>query len=165
MPSCGRLPPSVPAGTRALPGTVGARPAGAWFDPDAPVPVVLAAADVDEPTVRLPLRREVRRRSVCTAVALGLLLGGFGAAGWSLGHSAATSAAVGDCLTGAGTTAFRLVDCGDPAARFRVAERRENRTAADAGSLACREVPSASNSYWEGDGGDTGTVLCLAPAG
>jgi hypothetical protein len=109
-----------------------------------------------------PAPRKRRGRWIAALVLLGGLAGG---AVWYVGRSAPTAAAVGACVTQAGTDDISIVGCGEPAAQFRVVGRLENRTMIDAGLFACSEFPQATSSFWQGPAGagELGLVLCLAP--
>lgn len=71
-------------------------------------------------------------------------------------------AKVGDCVSQDGGDAISRVDCGDSDADFAVVGRLENRSQVDAGLFACDDFEGATSSYWEGEQGEKGTVLCLA---
>lgn len=71
-------------------------------------------------------------------------------------------AKVGDCVSQEGGNSVSVVDCGDTDADFTVVGRLENKTEIDAGLFACSDFDAATSSYWEGEQGEKGTVLCLA---
>jgi hypothetical protein len=100
-------------------------------------------------------------RVVVTLVVLAAL----GVGGWWFTRSDAVNAQVGDCL--AGTTPeemdaskLKKVECSASDAPFKVVERVENKTEAEANS-ACTESTEDRWVFWSGETGKSGTVLCL----
>jgi hypothetical protein len=71
------------------------------------------------------------------------------------------AAGVGDCLAQTRGRSLSEVNCTDNTARFRVVGRMANKTAVDASLDACKPFPKATSSYWEGESGKPGLVLCL----
>jgi len=132
----------------------------------APVPVPAGppappAAPAEPESLGPPPRP--RKRKIGGWIAVLVILGGIGGAGWYATHTAPASAAVGDCLAQTGGNELTKVGCGDPSARFEVLAKLENKTMVDASLDACADVPKATSSYWEGKSGELGLVLCLAP--
>jgi hypothetical protein len=132
----------------------------------APVPVPAGppappAAPAEPESLGPPPRP--RKRKIGGWIAVLVILGGLGGAGWYATHTAPASAAVGDCLAQTGGNELTKVGCGDPSARFEVLAKLENKTMVDASLDACADVPKATSSYWEGKSGELGLVLCLAP--
>jgi hypothetical protein len=72
------------------------------------------------------------------------------------------SAEVGDCVAQGSGDSISVVECGDADADFTVVGRLENKTQIEAGLFACSDFESATSSYWEGEQGEKGIVLCLA---
>ncbi|MFC4944505.1 LppU/SCO3897 family protein [Pseudonocardia sp. GCM10023141] len=92
-----------------------------------------------------------------------LVLGALGGTGWYVMHTEPALAAVGTCVARTGADDITPVGCTDPAATFTVAGRVDDRAMVDAGRFACAGFPNATTSYWKGQPGQLGTVLCLAP--
>jgi hypothetical protein len=126
-----------------------------------PAPPATPAAPAGPETLGPPPRP--RKRKVGGWIALLVIMGGIGGAGWYVTHTAPASAAVGDCLAQTGGNDLAQVSCGDPSARFSVIGKLENKTMVDASLDACTPFPKATSSYWEGKDGELGLVLCLAP--
>jgi hypothetical protein len=106
-----------------------------------------------------------RRRHLGRWIGVGVVVAALGGVGWYLGFGpgAPVSAVVGDCVAQTGTDDVKVVGCGEPSAQFRVAGKLENRTMIDAGLFACSDFPDATSSFWQGEEGKPGMVLCLAP--
>jgi hypothetical protein len=109
----------------------------------------------------------VKKKSGLVRVVVTLVvIGAIAAGGWWFTRDNAVNAQVGDCL--AGTTPEELnadklkkVDCTQSDAGFKVVERVENKTEAEANS-ACTESTEDRWVFWSGESGKSGTVLCLA---
>ncbi len=146
------LPYAASAGPVAAPSVPSFPPAGADVPPGAGQP---------EPLGPPP---RPRKRKIGRWIALLVIAGGVGGAVWYGTHTAPASTNVGDCVAQTGSDSLAKVACGDPSARFRVAGRLENRTRVDA-SLgdACKAFPKVTSSYWEGESGKPGLLLCLEP--
>jgi hypothetical protein len=93
------------------------------------------------------------------------VLAAVGVGAWWFTRDNAVNAQVGDCL--AGTTPEELnasklkkVECSQSDAGFKVVERVENKTEAEANS-ACTESTEDRWVFWSGETGKSGTVLCL----
>lgn len=70
----------------------------------------------------------------------------------------------GDCVKSAGSQEVVLVDCADSAAEYRVLGRVENKTRIHAqinSRTICEPFPGTSSSFWRGEEGEAGYVLCL----
>ena len=94
-----------------------------------------------------------------------LVLAIIGVAGWWFSRDNAPKAEVGNCL--AGTTPeelnadkLKIVDCTSSEANFKVVQKGEGKTQANAES-ACT-TDDYKWVFWSGKEGQTGTVLCLA---
>ncbi|MEV8635139.1 hypothetical protein AB0395_26125 [Streptosporangium sp. NPDC051023] len=76
-------------------------------------------------------------------------------------------AEVGDCMTGATTEELKVVECADPAATLKVAgrltDKEELEWREDGGKSICSPFPGADQSYWRGEPGGKGFVLCMVP--
>jgi hypothetical protein len=133
-------------------GSFGAAPPAQPGQPGQPMPAAEPAPKKKSGLVRL-------------AVSL-VVLAALGVGGWWFTRNDAVNAQVGDCL--AGTTpeelnadALKKVDCSASDAGFKVVERVENKTEAEANS-ACTESTEDRWVFWSGESGKSGTVLCLA---
>lgn len=105
------------------------------------------------------------KRLVAYAVGAAVLAGG----GFAYKHltGAPEIAKAGDCMAGATADDFKVVSCTDPAAALTVEGRIEGKSkqewdADDEGKM-CSAYPKADQSFWEGEDGKAGYVLCLAP--
>jgi len=68
----------------------------------------------------------------------------------------------GDCLTGDSPSTFRVIDCDNAAARWRVVARLDGRAEADFDNDDCHEHPRATKAaYLHGHRFSRGYVLCL----
>jgi hypothetical protein len=76
-------------------------------------------------------------------------------------------AKAGDCMAGATAEELKVIACTDPGATLTVAGRIEAKTQkeweADQEGAMCSAFPNADQSFWEGEEGKDGYVLCLAP--
>ncbi|MFF2073210.1 hypothetical protein ACFVXG_00460 [Kitasatospora sp. NPDC058162] len=105
------------------------------------------------------------KRVVVTLIALGLLAGGTFL--WKHMTGAASTAAPGDCVqqtggTKEGTQDFKVVDCTDSKASYRVLGKLDHRTEPSDASTSCDPWPATTAAFWEqttrtGDG----YILCL----
>ena len=77
-------------------------------------------------------------------------------------RSNAASTAVGDCVAQTGSNSISKVACDDPKATFKVVGRVEDKTQIESSISACKDFQGAESSYWEGEFGKKGLVLCLA---
>jgi hypothetical protein len=141
----------APAGQASF----GAAPPAQPGQPGQPMPGVPA-----EPA---PVKK---KSGLVRVVVVLVVLGALAAGGWWFTRNDAINAQVGDCL--AGTTpeelnadALKKVDCGQSDAGFKVVERIENKTEAEANS-SCTESTEDRWVFWSGEPGKSGTVLCLA---
>jgi len=85
---------------------------------------------------------------------------------WVATRSAATNAKVGDCMHQTGTDAIKIVKCSDSTADFKVVGRVENQDEV-ASTISITSVcdqwkDQTDSTYWEGEQGKKGTVLCLS---
>jgi hypothetical protein len=102
-----------------------------------------------------------KRRAVITLSILVLLLAGIAVAAWYFGRDDANNAKAGDCVTKSGENDVQVVACNDPAADYKVAGRVEDVTEIDASLSSCDHFDSADSSFWQGESGGKGFVLCL----
>jgi hypothetical protein len=107
-----------------------------------------------------------KKSGLVRVVVILVILAALGVGAWFYTRNDAVNAQVGDCL--AGTTPEELnasklkkVDCTASDAGFKVVERVENKTEAEANS-SCTESTEDRWVFWSGETGKSGTVLCLA---
>ena len=110
----------------------------------------------------VPPAKSTTSAKIILAIVLLLLFGGLGAAVYFVRQSDPALAKVGDCVAQESGDSVSVVECTDPDADFKVVGRLENKTQVDAGLFACSDFEKATSSYWEGEQGEKGTVLCLA---
>lgn len=110
-----------------------------------------------------PVRNYKRRQKIVLVVAL-VIVAGFFALAWQQTRHNGSNAQVGDCVKPKGEDSVTIVKCDDPDA-LKVVGRVENKTQIEAQIDACDAFASlgADQSYWTGEDGKTGLVLCLAP--
>ncbi|GGO20350.1 LppU/SCO3897 family protein [Microbispora bryophytorum] len=76
-------------------------------------------------------------------------------------------AKAGDCMAGATADELKVVSCADPAAALTVEGRIDGKTQqewdADNDGQICSAYAKADQTFWEGEEGKAGYVLCLAP--
>ncbi|GAA3453069.1 hypothetical protein GCM10018962_49020 [Dactylosporangium matsuzakiense] len=136
----GGVPPAVGAGAGAAMGGQGVQAAGSGK----------AAAG--------------RRRQVVILLALVGLLGLLLGMAWYFNRDAATNADVGDCLHDPGDQKLKIVKCDGADADYTVLGKvsgKDQREAISPFSSVCRQWPDSTNSYWQGEEGKKGDVLCL----
>ena len=107
--------------------------------------------------------RQVSKRSkVIRVVVLLVILGGLLTAAYFANRDSATNAEVGQCVERTGGDSLSIVECGDPAAQYKVVGRKEDLE--QYGNVGvCNEFDDATDRYWEGKQGGEGFFLCLAP--
>lgn len=113
------------------------------------------------------VKRERNQMKKILLLVVVLFVGGCSYLAVKTGLSSPDRAGAGDCVKQAGSQSIELVDCTDPAADYRVLGRVDNQTRIQAqiNSLSiCKKFPEAQSSYWKGEEGKPGYVLCLAPA-
>ncbi|GLX08068.1 MULTISPECIES: hypothetical protein [unclassified Microbispora] len=105
------------------------------------------------------------KRLVAYAVGAAVLAGGGFAYKQLTG--APEIAKAGDCMSGATADELKVVSCTDPAATLTVEGRIEGKTEqewdADKDGKICSAYSKADQTFWEGEEGKAGYVLCLAP--
>ncbi|MGI5242444.1 LppU/SCO3897 family protein [Dactylosporangium sp. CA-139066] len=79
---------------------------------------------------------------------------------WFFNRDAALKANVGDCLHQKGANDLAIVKCDSADADFSVLGKVENKRETET-DAACDQFQDATNTYWEGESGKEGTVLCL----
>jgi hypothetical protein len=103
-----------------------------------------------------------RRSSVVSWVLIAVtMVGGFSGI-YLLSRDEPHRAKVGDCVAQDGQDSVHLVDCAGSDAEYTVVGRLEDTSQISAGIGACGDFETATSSYWEGEQGGKGTVLCLA---
>jgi hypothetical protein len=135
---------------------------GGFPPPGAPAQPAAPAAPSGTPQQARPGNRAVR--VVVWIVAIVVVLGGIAAVSWYMRQDDAQNAKVGDCLKSDGDD-LSIVECGDGDAKFKVAGRVEDKTDVE-GISACAAFADqgVTQSYWRGEQGEKGVVLCLAPS-
>jgi hypothetical protein len=76
-----------------------------------------------------------------------------------------THAKVGDCMHQVGLTSAEIVKCDDANADFKVVGRVEGKYQFELQinvTSVCAQWPEATVTFWEGEQGQRGTVLCLS---
>ena len=107
-----------------------------------------------------------KRRQVIVLVVVLVLLGVCLGGAWFFTRDAATNAKVGDCMQQTGTNELKIVKCDDPNAGFKVVGRAEGKEQIESTisvtSVCDQWKDETTNTYWEGEQGKKGTVLCLS---
>jgi hypothetical protein len=75
-------------------------------------------------------------------------------------RNASANAEVGDCMEETGGYNIEVIECGEPAAKYKVVGRVEDKLKGDADD-ACDPFDRVDSVYWEGEDGEEGLVLCL----
>ena len=113
-------------------------------------------------TAPTPQRGKARQRIVLVVfLALCAVLAG---ALWFATRSAATNAKVGDCMHQTGANEVKIVKCDDANADFKVLGRVEGKEQIESTisvTSVCDQWKETTSTYWEGEQGKKGTVLCL----
>ena len=109
-----------------------------------------------------PAARRSRGRKIGGIVFTVLVFVVIAGVSWFLRQDDAISAKVGDCLKQTGDNSVEVVACSDAAATLKVVGRVENKTQVEAQISACSGIEGAESTYWEGEQGEKGLVLCLA---
>jgi hypothetical protein len=119
------------------------------------------SAGVPQPGAVPPAKSSKKQMAVAWLIILLLAAAGAGAA-YYFRQIDPQRAKVGDCVKQTGGDSIEVTECSDGDADFTVVGRIENKTSIDAGLFACSDFDAATSSYWEGEEGEKGTVLCLA---
>jgi hypothetical protein len=116
-----------------------------------------------QPQVPQPPARQVSKRGkVIRVVVLLVILGGLLTAAYFANRDSATNAEVGQCVERTGGDSLSIVECGDPAAQYKVVGRKDDLE--QYGNVGvCNDFDEATDRYWEGEQGGEGFFLCLAP--
>ncbi|MFL5910849.1 MAG: hypothetical protein ACJ768_09815 [Gaiellaceae bacterium] len=138
--------PNVPPGS---PGPYGA------YGPPGPPGYVGPRPGVD----MAAFKRRQRKRMIVVLAALTVVVGG-AVALMTLVHDP-SDANAGDCLSGTSADTMKIRKCTDPEATFKVVKKYDSVWKEKAGTK-CDPVPGVTRYFYQG--GDYGTVLCLAPA-
>jgi hypothetical protein len=116
-------------------------------------------------TAPTPQPKPGKGRQVIVLAVLVVLLALCGGAVWFATRDAATNAKVGDCMQQTGTNTLKIVKCDSPDAGFKVVGRVEGKEQIESTisiSSVCDQWQETTNTYWEGEQGKKGNVLCLA---
>ncbi|MBP2329872.1 hypothetical protein JOF56_010257 [Kibdelosporangium banguiense] len=106
--------------------------------------------------------QQSRRGKIIRFAVLMVILCGLVVVAIVAGRTSATNAEVGECVERTGDNSLSMVECGDPAAQYKVVGRKENLK--QYGNInVCDEFDDATDRYWEGEQGGEGFFLCLAP--
>jgi hypothetical protein len=73
------------------------------------------------------------------------------------------TAAVGDCMVGQSADALKTTDCNGGEAEWKVVGKLDDQPENVTTEQACAAFPTTEVSFWEGDKGGKGYVLCLEP--
>jgi hypothetical protein len=105
-----------------------------------------------------PKKKSQAKSWIAAIIVLAVIAG----IGWFIGQSSPDRAVVGDCVKQTGDNSVKVVDCGSGDAQYKVVGRVEDKSAISASLSACREFKDTDKTYWYGEQGKNGTVLCLA---
>jgi hypothetical protein len=109
-----------------------------------------------------PVRQVSKRGKVIRVVVLLVILGGLLTVAYFANRDSATNAEVGQCVERTGGDSLSIVECGDPAAQYKVVGRKDDLE--QYGNIGvCNDFDEATDRYWEGEQGGEGFFLCLAP--
>ncbi|WP_433075668.1 LppU/SCO3897 family protein [Dactylosporangium sp. CA-052675] len=105
-----------------------------------------------------------KRRQVTILLSLVVLLGALLGAAWYFNRDAAMNANVGDCLHNPGDDKLKIVKCDGGDADFVVLGKVSGKAQSEATSpftSVCDQWPDSTNTFWQGEQGKKGDVLCL----
>jgi hypothetical protein len=105
-----------------------------------------------------------KRRQVTILLSLVVLLGVLLGLAWFFNRDAATNANVGDCLHNPGDDKLKIVKCDSSDADFTVLGKISDKLQSEATSpftSVCSQWPDSTNTFWQGESGKKGDVLCL----
>jgi hypothetical protein len=111
-----------------------------------------------------PQAKGGKRRQVTILLALVVLLGALLGAAWFFNRDAALNAKVGDCLHQVDADTLKVVACTSAEAKFEVLGKIGGKTQSEATgpfSKVCEQWADSTNTYWQGEQGKKGDVLCL----
>ncbi|MFI5910112.1 hypothetical protein [Dactylosporangium sp. NPDC051541] len=105
-----------------------------------------------------------KRRQVTILLSLVVLLGVLLGLAWFFNRDAATNANVGDCLHNPGDDKLKIVKCDSADADYKVLGKvadKEQTEATSPFTSVCDQWPDSTNTFWQGESGKKGDVLCL----
>ncbi|GAA2379421.1 LppU/SCO3897 family protein [Dactylosporangium salmoneum] len=111
-----------------------------------------------------PQAKPGKRRQITILVGLVVLLGVLLGAAWFFNRDAALNAKVGDCLHQVGSDELKIVQCDSTDADFSVLGKvgdKDQSEATSPFSTVCQQWSDTTNTYWQGEKGKKGDVLCL----
>jgi len=159
--SFGAVPPPPGQGFGTVP-----PPPGQGFGTVPPPPGQGFGGTAPPPQPAQPAEPAPKKKSGLLRVIVPLIIVAVVAAGgWWFSRKDAQNAKVGDCLAGTSpeelnAEKLKIVPCTQSDAGFKVVERVENKTEAEAQG-SCTESTEDRWVYWSGEKGKAGTVLCL----
>jgi hypothetical protein len=114
-------------------------------------------AQPNQPRKQVSKRSQVIRISILLVVLAGVLVVVYFGT-----RNQVTNAEVGQCVERTGDDSLSLVECADAAAQYKVVGRKEDLQ--QYGNInVCDEFDGATDRYWQGEQGEEGFFLCLAP--
>ncbi|WP_426503777.1 LppU/SCO3897 family protein [Dactylosporangium sp. McL0621] len=132
-----------------------------------PQPEAPAAAPFEgqpAPGQSAPPVRSGKRRQITILLSLVVLLGVLLGLAWFFNRDAATNANVGDCLHNPGDDKLKIVKCDSTDADYTVLGKISGKDQSEATSpftSVCDQWPDSTNTFWQGESGKKGDVLCL----
>ncbi|WP_433617759.1 LppU/SCO3897 family protein [Dactylosporangium sp. CA-139114] len=134
-------------------------------EPDPPLQPTAPVHDPmpGQPAVAAP-PRSGKRRPVTILLSLVVLLGVLLGAAWYFNRDAAANANVGDCLHDPGDSKLKIVKCDGGDADFVVLGKVSGKKQSEATgpfTSVCDQWPDSTNTFWQGEQGKQGDVLCL----
>ncbi|WP_432971940.1 LppU/SCO3897 family protein [Dactylosporangium sp. CA-233914] len=102
-----------------------------------------------------------KRRQVTILVTLVVVLGVLLGLAWFFNRDAAMNANIGDCLHNPGDDNLKIVKCDSADAEYEVLGKVVDQPRTTPFSSVCDRWPDATNSFWQGEEGKNGDVLCL----
>ncbi|MEU7867517.1 hypothetical protein [Dactylosporangium sp. NPDC049140] len=132
-----------------------------------PQPEAPAAAPFEgqpAPGQPAPPVRSGKRRQITILLSLVVLLGVLLGLAWFFNRDAATNANVGDCLHNPGDDKLKIVKCDSADADYSVLGKISGKDQSEATSpftSVCDQWPDSTNTFWQGEAGKKGDVLCL----
>jgi hypothetical protein len=112
-----------------------------------------------------PPQKAKSKRAIITLAVVVIFVAIVGIVGFIASRDDAKTAKAGDCVEQTGANDLSVVKCDDAKADFKVVGRVEDKLQSEASSTghACDAFAETESSYWEGESGKKGIVLCLAP--
>ena len=114
----------------------------------------------------VPTPRAGKRRQLILLAILLVLSAACFVGIWFATRSQATNAKVGDCMHQTAPDEIKIVDCSSSDADFKVVGRVEGKEQIESTisitSVCDQWKDQTTNTYWQGERGKKGTVLCLS---